>query len=119
MKIREKNPALRKLIMELEKASRKNKAPAWKAVARGLNRPARKGFEVTLFDLEKACSPKETIVVPGKVLAKGELAKPLNIAALSFSGKAREAIEKSRGKPLTIMELVEKNPKGSGIRILG
>ena len=117
MKIREKSPLLREMITGLEKGSREHHAPVWRAVARGLNKPRRQGFEVRLFELEKA--GENAVVVPGTVLGEGELTRPLQIAALRFSGRAREKIEKAGGKALTIRELAEQNPSGKGIRIMG
>jgi large subunit ribosomal protein L18e len=59
------------------------------------------------------------VVVPGKVLASGELDHEVSVAALSFSKAAREKIEKAKGKALTIMELVSKNPKGTKVMLMG
>lgn len=114
MKIREKHLAVKELMILLEK----KRAATWKAVAKGLNRPRRKGREVNLFDLEGVAG-KEAILVPGTVLGEGEITKPVTIAALRFSGKAREKIEKRGGTVLTISEMVEKHPTGKGIRIVG
>lgn len=119
MKIRSKSPALKDLIENLYKKGVEDKAPVWKAVARGLNRPNRKGYEVNLFTIEKSAKPRETIVVPGSVLGSGEIKKAINIAALRFSGNSRKKIEKAGGKCMAIEELLEKNPKGSRVRIMG
>ena len=43
----------------------------------------------------------------------------VNIAALSFSQKARKKIERAGGRSLTIETLVNEKPKGSGIKIMG
>jgi large subunit ribosomal protein L18e len=118
MRSRDKNPILKKLITSLEMASHKNRAPVWKALARGLNRPGRVSFRVNLYELERF-SAGETLAVPGKVLGGGEVTKPFTVAALNFSSKAREAIEKAGGKALSLRELMEKNPGGGGIRIVG
>ncbi len=119
MKIRDKNPLLKELIENLLKKSLELNAPIWKAVAKGLNRPRRKCYEVNLYKIQKYAKEKETIVVPGVVLGDGEINKPVTVAAWRFSGKAREKIEKAKGKCLTIQELIEKNPKGSGVKIMG
>ena len=119
MKIRDKNPVLKGLIESLEKKSLESKTPAWKAVARNLNRPRRGERRVNLYTIEKHAREKESILVPGTVLGSGELTRPLHIAALRFSKQARERIEKAGGKCLSIEELVEKNPKGAKLRILG
>ena len=43
----------------------------------------------------------------------------IEVAAWKFSKTAREKIEKAGGKCYSIRELVEKNPKGSNVRIIG
>ena len=119
MKIREKNLPMKTLIEKLDRAGIEKKAPIWRAVAKGLNRPNRKGYKVNLLRLEKNAKDKESIVVPGMVLGSGELKKALTIAALKFTPSAREKIEKAGGKCLEIGEMLEKNPKGSKVRIMG
>ncbi len=117
MKIRDKSPLTRALIENLQKMGSKN--PIWKAVAKGLNRPERNGYEVNLLRIEKYAKPKESIVVPGVVLGAGEIKKAVTVAALRFSGAARKKIEKAGGKCLTIEEMAKENPKGKGLRIIG
>lgn len=117
MKAREKSS--KSMIEKLYREGIEKKADVWKAVAKGLNRPRRKRFEVNLTRLEKHAKPKETIVVPGVVLGSGELKKKLKVAAFKFSGNAKGKIERAGGKCLSIEELYEKNPKGNAIRIMG
>lgn len=117
MKARDK--ASKELIEKLHKDSSSGGAKVWKAVAKGLNRPNRKKFEVNLTRIEKHAKQKETVVVPGVVLGSGEIKKKVTVAAMKFSGSAKEKIKKSGGDCLTIEELYEKNPKGKGIRIMG
>ncbi len=117
MKLR--NKSSKGLVEKLHKEGAEKKANVWKAVAKDMNRPRRKRFEVNLTRIEKHSKAKETIVIPGVVLGSGNIKKGLTIAALKFSGKAKDKIEKSGGKCLSIEELYEKNPKGKGIRIMG
>jgi large subunit ribosomal protein L18e len=58
-------------------------------------------------------------VVPGKVLGAGAIEHPVNVAAFAFSEKAQSKILKAKGKCLTIPQLMEGNPKGSGVKIIG
>ena len=117
MKIREKNPLLTKLIGELQEKGLKT--PAWKAVAKGLNRPNRKAYEVNLSRLEKHAKKGENVVVPGTVLGAGELSKQLTVAALRFSGSACEKIEKAGGKCMAIEDMMKHNPGAKKLRIMG
>jgi len=116
MKIREKNPLLRKEIESLAKAGIEE--PVWKGVAKGLNRPRRKRYEVNLSRLEKFANQNDTVIVPGIVLGKGEIKKQVTVAAVKFSSEARKKIEKAGGKCLSI-DQVSKEKDTSKMRIMG
>jgi large subunit ribosomal protein L18e len=58
------------------------------------------------------------VVVPGKVLGAGSLEHSVSVAAFSFSDQAKVKISKAKGKCLSILDLLESNPKGSDVRIL-
>lgn len=111
------NVYLQELILELKKIAKANQAPIWKAVAEALEKPRRQKIEVNVAEIERYAKNGETVVVPGVVLAKGELTKQVTVAAWRFSKAAKEKIEKT-GSVLTIWELVEKNPKGSEVKIM-
>ncbi len=112
------NPMLRSTIADLRSKGYKEKINFLLAIADKLEKPTRAKVEVSLSKLERLCAPKESIVVPGKILSSGALNKPLNIYACSFSKEAKSKIEKSGGKVFSINELLEKNPKGTNIRII-
>lgn len=119
MKVRAKHQELKGLIQTLHKKGVEEGAPIWSAIARGLNRPNRKGYEVNLFRIEKYANARETIVVLGAVLGSGELTKPVNVVALKFSAEAERKIRKSGGKTMHIEELADDKTKGKGMRIMG
>ena len=60
-----------------------------------------------------------TILVPGKLLGSGELTNGHTIAAYSVSNGAREKIEAAGGRFMTYGELMNENPSGTGVVILG
>jgi large subunit ribosomal protein L18e len=103
----------------LRKKSRENNAKIWKDIAKRLAKPRRKSITVNLSRLNRYTDKNETVVVPGKVLGAGRLNHPINVAAFSFSKKAEEKITAVKGKPLSILQLAKKNPKGSKIKIIG
>lgn len=113
MKIREKNPVMKNLLENLVKLDK----PLYRGIAKGLNKPVRRKHSVNLYHIEKNVKAKETIVVPGSVLGTGNITKPVTVAALKFSGKAQELIEKAGGKCLSIQDLIESKPKN--VRIIG
>ena len=117
MKVRDK--ATRDLVEKLHREGKESKAKFWVAVARGLNRPRKERYEVNLTRIEKHANSTGTVVIPGSVLGSGELSKKVTVAALKFSGAAKEKIIEKGGKCLSIEELYDKNPKGKGLRIMG
>jgi len=112
------NPLLKKLIEDIRKKSFENKSNFLKDISDKLNKPRRQRIEVNLSKIERYAKKGETIIVPGVVMGFGELTKPLTVSALRFSGPAKEKIEKSKGKAITIEKLIEKNPKGTKVRIM-
>lgn len=110
------NPIMQKTIAELHK---QKSAKLWKLVARELEKPTRKRREVNLSRIQRFAKANETVLVPGKVLAAGELHKKVNVAAWNFSAGAIAKIKAAGGKTITILELVKTNPKGTGVKLLG
>jgi large subunit ribosomal protein L18e len=112
------NPLLKKLIEDLKKKSFEINSPFLRDIAEKLNKPRRQRIEVNLAHIERHTEKGETVIVPGVVLGYGELTKPVTIAAWKFSKPAKEKIKNAKGKAISIRELVEKNPKGSNVKIL-
>lgn len=108
------NVHMRTLINKLQKS----KSAAWKDVADRLNSARRKRAEVNIASISRHAKDGETIVVPGIVMAAGELDKAVTVAAWRFSAAAVEKIKKAKGSTMTIEELLKKNPEGSKIRIM-
>ncbi|MDH7564807.1 MAG: 50S ribosomal protein L18e [Candidatus Bathyarchaeota archaeon] len=119
MKTETTNPQLIELARFLKKHSRESGSRIWQDIAERLVKPKRKRITVNLSRLNRYTEKNETVAVPGKVLAAGELNHPLTIAAFSFSAQAQQKIEAVHGKCLTFFDLVKKNPKGSKIKIVG
>jgi len=118
-KTKTSNPQLIHLIRFLKKESRENDAKIWRDVAKYLAKPRRKRITVNVSRLNRYTEKKETVVVPGKVLSTGNIDHPITVAAFAFSEKAKEKIKAAKGKPLSLLQLVKKNPKGSNIKIIG
>jgi large subunit ribosomal protein L18e len=119
MKVRSKNEILADLIMKLDEKGRQENKPFWQALAKKLNRPRRKAYEVNLFRLEKYASGKGTVAVPGYVLGSGSITKPVTVAALRFSKKAEEKIRKAGGKTIDLEKFADEKPNTRTVRIMG
>ena len=114
-----KNEKLESLIKELKKKSIVEEVKIWKRIATDLEKPSRNRRVVNLYKIDLNAKDNETIIVPGKVLATGDLNKKVTIAAYEISKQAEDKIKNSGSKVVSIMELIQKNPKGNKVRILG
>ncbi|MEM1563782.1 MAG: 50S ribosomal protein L18e [Candidatus Bathyarchaeia archaeon] len=113
------NPELIETIRFLKKQSRESKVKIWRSVAELLAKSRRRRIAVNVSRLNRYTEKNEIVVVPGKVLGAGEIDHPITVAAFAFSKTAQEKIKRARGKCLSIVELVKKNPKGSKVKIIG
>jgi large subunit ribosomal protein L18e len=112
------NPRLTHLIATLKEIARENDVKVWRALAQNLESPSRNYAEVNIGKINRYAQDGETILVPGKVLGSGVLNHKVSVAALTFSESAVGKITGLEGNCMTIEELVQTNPKGSGVRIL-
>jgi large subunit ribosomal protein L18e len=110
------NYQLKKLLVELDGNI---DSKFWKRIAKDLKKSTRQRRIVNVYKINKFAKDGETIIVPGKVLSVGDISKKVDVAALNFSIEAKKKIEDAKGKTLSISELLQKNPEGKGVRILG
>ncbi len=113
-----KNRAKKKTNSELVETlmlAEKNKL--WE-LAKRLSSPRRKMTELNLEEVNKETKENETVLIPGKVLGKGNITKKIKIVALGFSSSAEEKLKKSGCEISTIKEELEKNKTLKGVRIL-
>tara|TARA_Y100000031_G_C8062571_1_gene311321 strand:- start:145 stop:495 length:351 start_codon:yes stop_codon:yes gene_type:complete len=111
------NFQLQNLLAELEGKARESKL--WKRVVKDLKKPSRQRRKVNLYKIAQYAKEGETVLVAGKVLSVGVVDKPLSVAAVNFSQEARRKITEAKGKTMTIKELLQANPEGKKVRILG
>lgn len=112
------NPNMRKLIADLRSLGTKEKIKMWKKIAEELEKPTRCRREVNIERINRTTKKDEIVIVPGKVLSKGELNHKVKVAAWKFSEAAKQKINKT-GKAMSIIELIKENPKGKKVRIIG
>jgi large subunit ribosomal protein L18e len=112
------NPELIKLIRFLKKQSNENEAKIWRDVATHLAKSRQRRARVNLSRINRHTKKSDIVVVPGKVLGAGTIEHTVTVAALNASKRAKEKLTTAKAKFLSIPELVEKNPKGSKIKII-
>ncbi len=112
------NPKITQLITSLKEKSYKEEAAIWKDIARKLEKSTRRQAEVNLSQINRHTKPDDLVLVPGKVLSSVVLDHKVQIAALNFSKKAALKIDNAGGECMEINQLLEKNPKGTGVKII-
>lgn len=112
------NPELLQLIRLLKKESREKEAGIWSDVAEYLSKPRTQRVAVNLSSINRNTKRSDVIVVPGKILGTGTLNHAITVAAFAASEKAKAKLGAAKAKYLSIQELLEKNPKGSNIKII-
>jgi large subunit ribosomal protein L18e len=112
------NPELLETIRFLKVKAKENKAKIWSVAAEQLSRPRNARASLDLNHIARASKPDGLVLVPGKVLASGYIKHPVTVGAFQFSHVAKSKIESAGGKCFGIKDFVDKNPKGSNVRIL-
>jgi large subunit ribosomal protein L18e len=113
------NVGLVTLIGDLKAQTRSNGAPLWRDVALRLEKSRSNWAEPNLSRLSRHAADEDVILVPGKLLGSGDVEGKHTVAAYSFSTSARAKIEAAGGKVVSIRDLMNKNPEGKGVYILG
>ncbi len=113
------NEALVDLIDQLKAQSRSTGVALWRDVALRLEKSRSNWSQPNLSRLSRHAADEGMVLVPGKLLGSGEVAGKPSVAAFSFSSGAQEKIEAAGGEVMSIAELMEKNPTGTGVFILG
>jgi large subunit ribosomal protein L18e len=118
-KLKATNPELIMLIRDLKKKSQESQTELWLSLAERLSTSKRSRIAVNVSRLNRYTKDGETIAVPGKVLGAGKADHPMTVAALAFSDVAQAKILKAKGNCLSIRDLMEKNPAGKNVKLMG
>ena len=113
------NINLQNLVTELRRKAHTDNIPLFERLAEDLEKPTRQRREVNLSKISRYAKKGELVVVPGEVLATGELNQSVTIAAWKFSQQALDKIEKAKAKAITINDLMKSGVKETSIRIIG
>jgi len=116
--VKSSNAGLRRTVVMLERAGRKQKIPVWKDASQLLARPASLKVEVNVGRISRIAEVGAKVLVPGKVLGSGSVEKKVVVGAFSFSASARKKIESGGGSALTIEEFLKKYQEGSGVIVV-
>ena len=61
----------------------------------------------------------DTVVFPGKVLGTGNVPHKITLCSFSISNSAAAKIIENGGKIISYSDLIEQNPTGKGVVLLG
>jgi len=113
------NPQTRKLLRRLREQGKEKKVRIWLELAERLEGCRRSRSEVNLSQINRYTAEGNIVAVPGKVLAAGKLDHPVTVAAFKFSAAAKRKVIKAGGNVLTLSELLEQNPSGKDVKLMG
>ena len=105
-------------VDQLKAKSRDTGAALWRDVALRLSKSRSNWAQPNLSRVSRYAPEGATVVVPGKLLGSGDVAGAPTIVAYSVSAGARAKVEAAGGRVMSLRELMDENPKGSGVVIL-
>lgn len=112
------NPELIQLITLLKKESREKQAGIWLDIAEYLSKSRSQRIAVNLSRINRNTKRADTIIIPGKLLGSGSIDHAVTVASFGVSEKAKAKLATAKAKYVSIPELLEKNPKGTNIKII-
>jgi len=107
------------MAKDLKKASTKNDAPIWAKLAEYALKPSIARRDLNLNRIEQLTKDNDTVVFPGKVLGTGNISHKITLFSFSISESAANKIIEKGGKIITYLDLIEQNPTGKGVVLLG
>ena len=107
------------MAKDLKKASTKNDAPIWAKLAEYALKPSTARRDLNLNRIDQLTKENDVVVFPGKVLGTGNISHKITLFSFSISNSAASKILKNGGKIISHSELVEQNPTGKGVVLLG
>lgn len=113
------NQVVIRMARDLKKASTKNDAPIWAKLAEYALKPSIARRDINLYKIGQLTKENDTVVFPGKVLGTGNVPHKITLCSFSISNAAASKIIENGGKVITYTELIEKNPTGKGVVLLG
>jgi large subunit ribosomal protein L18e len=113
------NQIVIQMVKQLKAASAKNKAPIWSRLAKLVQSPSSAKKVVNLTKLNDVTKENDVIIVPGKILATGNLGHKITLCSFSISNSAAQKVIESGGKIINFSELIEQFPTGKGVNVIG
>ncbi|WP_299291086.1 50S ribosomal protein L18e [Nitrosopumilus sp.] len=113
------NQVVVRMARDLKKASTKNDAPIWGKLAEYALKPSIARRDINLKRIGQLTKENDTVVFPGKVLGTGNVPHKITLCSFSISNSAAAKIIENGGKIISYSDLIEQNPTGKGVVLLG
>ena len=113
------NQVVIRMAKDLKKASLKNDAPIWAKLAEFALKPSAARRDINLNRIGQLTKENDTVVFPGKVLGTGNVPHKITLYSFSISNSAAAKILENGGKIISYSNLIEQNPTGKGVVLLG
>ncbi len=113
------NQVVIRMARDLKKASVKNDAPIWAKLAEYALKPSIARRDINLNRISQLTKENDTVVFPGKVLGTGNVPHKITLCSFSISNSAADKIIDNGGKLISYSDLIEQNPTGKGVILLG
>ena len=107
------------MAKDLKKASAKNDAPIWAELAEYALKPSIARRDLNLNRIGQLTKENDIVVFPGKVLGTGNISHKITLFSFSISNSAASKIIEKGGKIINHSDLIEQNPTGKGVVLLG
>lgn len=113
------NSTAMRTARELKKTSVAHGAPIWAKLAEYMQKPSSARRNINVKRIGQLTKADDTVVFPGKVLGTGSISHGITLYSFSISEKALAKIRGAGGRVVTHTSLVESNPSGRGVVLLG
>lgn len=107
------------MAKDLRKASAKNDAPIWARLAEYALKPSAARRDINIKRIGQLTKENDTVVFPGKVLGTGIIPHRITLFSFSISSPAATKVCASGGRIVSHKDLIEQNPTGKGVVMLG
>ena len=113
------NQVVIQMAKDLKKASKTNEAPIWAKLAEYALKPSIARRDLNLNRIGQLTKENDTVVFPGKVLGTGNIPHKVTLCSFSISNSAANKVLENGGKLISYSDLIEQNPTGKGVVLLG
>lgn len=107
------------MARDLKKASTANDAPIWAKLSEYALKPSIARRDINVNRIGQLTKKGDTVVFPGKVLGTGSIPHEITLFSFAISRTAADKIIGGGGRLIGYSELIEQNPTGKGVVLLG